>query len=325
MKVRVEELQFNPYRNIEKYPVDRKKVEALKISITETSFWDNILARHNKKGYEIAYGHHRLIALQELKVIEVDIPVRDIDDGTMLRIMANENMDEWKQSPGVILETVRATRDFLTSELAKYDSLKDIKKSGIVNLIDLFDLPNEQSFQTLKTKGVGQTTILKFLGGNWKQHMIQDAITTLDRIKEGVIDEGVITKLPSMHHVRAVVKATKDDKLTKDQQEKLVDKVIKQDLRVVDIPKESLETKWKPEKKEKEESKKKKERLLEFDTFILETHKVSNDLDNRLKLIDSFKEELGASMITNKLESAMLTVSLKRLQKTLGNLLKNIN
>ena len=45
MKVFVDSLLPNPYRNIEKYPIDREKVEALKISIGETSFWDNILAR----------------------------------------------------------------------------------------------------------------------------------------------------------------------------------------------------------------------------------------------------------------------------------------
>ena len=69
--------------------------------------------------------------------------------------------------------SVHIVRDFLDSELAKYESWEEAKKS---NLMSSLDSTNEQSFQALKTKGVGQTTILKFLGGGWKQWRIQSAI-----------------------------------------------------------------------------------------------------------------------------------------------------
>lgn len=81
-----------------------------KASIEETSFWDNLLARPAGKGYEIAYGHHRLVALQEAGIKEVDIPVRKIDDGMMIRIMANENRDSYKANRAVTIETVRVAR-----------------------------------------------------------------------------------------------------------------------------------------------------------------------------------------------------------------------
>ena len=38
----------------------------------------------------------------------MDAIVRDLDDGTMLKVMANENMQEWKSSASVDHETVRA-------------------------------------------------------------------------------------------------------------------------------------------------------------------------------------------------------------------------
>ena len=50
MKIEVKNLEPNPYRNIKKYPFDKEKLKALKTSITETSFWDNILARPSGKG-----------------------------------------------------------------------------------------------------------------------------------------------------------------------------------------------------------------------------------------------------------------------------------
>jgi len=57
-----------------------------------------------------------------------------------------------------MLETVRTTRDFLNAELAKYESWEDLNESIKI----LFD--TKHSFIQTKTHGVGQTTILKFLG-----------------------------------------------------------------------------------------------------------------------------------------------------------------
>jgi len=45
MKIQVNKIKPNPYRRMESYPIDKEKVESLKTSIKETSFWDNILVR----------------------------------------------------------------------------------------------------------------------------------------------------------------------------------------------------------------------------------------------------------------------------------------
>lgn len=58
-------------------------------------------------------------------------------------------------------------KTFLDAELAKYESIKDLPRS----LINLLGLSKRHKFEDLKTKGVGQSTILKFLGGNWKLWM----------------------------------------------------------------------------------------------------------------------------------------------------------
>jgi ParB-like chromosome segregation protein Spo0J len=112
---RLSEISPNPFRNINHYPIDRAKVEALKGSINRTDFWDNIVARDNGDGAQIAYGHHRLVTLRELfpPDHEVNLIIRDLDDAAMLHVMADENMQEWSSSGPVIVETVRAVRDFL--------------------------------------------------------------------------------------------------------------------------------------------------------------------------------------------------------------------
>ena len=204
MLVNVGNLEANPYRKIDKYPIRREKVEQLKASIGETGFWDNILARpkpeHTKvltrmvfnddtgeEEYDpygdgpeiligppadettdesdiveafipgiygdsvsddnyyqqpiiqIAYGHHRLAAIRELGIEEVDIPVKDIDDRTMIKIMANENMEDWETNTAVINETVLTVMEFITSEFAEVipglDTLKMLWDMGSTLLL----------------------------------------------------------------------------------------------------------------------------------------------------------------------------------------------
>lgn len=65
--------------------------------------------------------------------------------------------------PSIIIETVKATRNYLNAELAKYESWEDASE-GLINLLDL---ANQSTFQNIKTKGVGKNTIQKFLGENW--------------------------------------------------------------------------------------------------------------------------------------------------------------
>ena len=115
MKVKIEQLEPNPYRDMKNYPIKEEKVKTLVDSIQQTGFWDNILARKQGSKYQIAYGHHRLAAIREVMkpTDEVDIPVKELTDALMLKIMANENMDDWKAAPQVIDETVRVTKRFL--------------------------------------------------------------------------------------------------------------------------------------------------------------------------------------------------------------------
>ena len=111
MRIAVKDIHPNPFRNLKRYPIDRAKVDALKRSIKDTDFWDNLLVRKAKNGvsgYEAAYGVHRLTALAEARIPEIDVPVRDLDDTTMAKIMAHENMEEWGHTTLIEQETIRA-------------------------------------------------------------------------------------------------------------------------------------------------------------------------------------------------------------------------
>jgi len=123
MKIKLADLRPNPYRRMEAYPINPEKVLALQSSIKDTGFWENIVCRKSpteRGAYEIAYGHHRMVAAigahfggkgikGVCKPTDVfDLPVKPLDDQTMIRMMMAENMDDWKRDFRVLLEGVQS-------------------------------------------------------------------------------------------------------------------------------------------------------------------------------------------------------------------------
>ena len=96
----------------------------------------------------------------------VDIPVKDLDDATMIKIMANENMEEWRIGPKIIDETVRVAKKFLE------------------------DHPEEQA-KVAPTGGTGKplgvSVISRFLG--WNETRVRYALERIRLIDEGVVDK----------------------------------------------------------------------------------------------------------------------------------------
>ena len=109
MRVAVKDLKPNPFKP--DLPLNEIKIKQLEASIKKTGPWKNVIqARETKDGYEIAFGHHRLQALKNLGIDEIEITIIDPDDDdTMLQMMAGENADEWGlRAPTWIMEVVRA-------------------------------------------------------------------------------------------------------------------------------------------------------------------------------------------------------------------------
>jgi len=219
MRIKVKDLEPNPFRRMEHYPIDPTKVRDLKASIANTTFWDNLLVRPdpNKKGkYQMAYGHHRHIALKELKIEEIDVPVRNIEDAMMLKIMANENFDTWKTNTTTTMETVRAAKDFLDNELKNYDDWKALGKYT-QRFIDKFN------FNKAKKEGVGWKMIQNFLGNPpWKEWIIRDV---LDIIKDPELDQEAIKEFQQLSTAREFKDAIKVSEIPKKEQKKVAEAV----------------------------------------------------------------------------------------------------
>jgi len=208
MKIFVKDLFPNPFRDLARYPVQREKIEALKQSIKNTSFWDNLLARETPNGgggYEIAYGHNRLTALRELGVKEVDIPVRALDDTEMARIMAHENMEEWGATALVEQETVRAVVLGYAEGRIK---LSKPNHQGLIRYAPSFNA--QEAFARASAFPYTNPTLADFL--DWKEWKIQATLEALAATADGLIHEADLKDLSTRQTQEIVIQAHRVEK-----------------------------------------------------------------------------------------------------------------
>lgn len=290
MKIAVKNLLPNPFRNLDQYPIDREKVDSLKASIKETTFWDNILARKAKNGsFEISYGHHRLVALKELKIKEVDIPVRPLDDGMMIKIMANENRDVYKQDRAVVLETVRVTREWLREEMKKDWETSD----GSVKCL----FSSERGFAESKTKGVGRGLIRSFLGGDWKEWEIREALAQLD---DDTVTPEALEQFDTLSTAQAARKALKEHKIPKSSQKAITKMLVADEVPVKQFNSVVAEISY---KRKKEEEFRFPALPPMLDERIEEAVKDIGILDTKLRKITGYLSHVQNRRLTHSLET----------------------
>lgn len=293
MKVQIKQLEANPYRDMDHYPISEEKVQRLAESIHQTGFWDNILARKADGKIQIAYGHHRLMALRKVMkpTDEVDIPVKSLDDATMLKIMANENMDEWATSTEVIDETIKAVKTFL--EVHR----EELKKHQIHGL----PIP----------AGAG---IAGFLG--WPESRVTDSLKRLRLYEEGKIEREAIKKLPSEHSSRHFVEEALKFKATPAQQKRAADIITKkQDFSETGIRgaiTEQIYRKPKPEHKDF--------KLIELREEIKAAEKLARDLSSKLLTLTRFREEIKDQVYRVEVKALAIefNVLIQRLKSFIG-------
>jgi hypothetical protein len=223
MKLRVADLQPNPFRRIKEYQIQPEKVEMLVNSIKETFFWDNLIARpspDDNEKYELAYGHHRLVALKKLKMETIDIPVKPLTDVQMLKIMADENAEEYKMSPSAVNETVLAVKEYLEGQI-KGKEYKEVTADKSIG--HLFRGVGENHFSRLQSEGVGREIITEFLGKNWKEWMVQEALKQIQ--PDTGFNREAAEKLGSINAARTFRQAATTYKVPVEKQVALAEKL----------------------------------------------------------------------------------------------------
>ena len=266
MKIKIKDLKPNPFRDMKNYPINEDKVKSLIKSIYQTGFWDNILARQNNGNIEIAYGHHRLIALQRNFKPEfiVNIPVKELDDSTMIRIMANENDESWGTNPKIIDETVRVTMAFLLKNPQIFPGKTGHGKKYIISGKD----------------------IVEFLDGNWNETRVYSSLERLGLIEKGSLDKEAVESMPRDKYARRFTSSAKKHKVTPEEQKRVAKRIVKNE----EFSENAIEDAFLEEKYGKQEKRQEKERR--FEDHLEKTTKKLNSLREDLKIILSYKDDI---------------------------------
>jgi len=215
----VKDIQPNPFRNIDHYPIDKERVQELRESLRATGFWDNVVARMVNGKPEIAYGHHRLAALKEeyKQTYQVDLIIKDLDDKAMIKIMANENMEEWKHSAETIMETVRAVVSAYAEGLIELSALHEKTSKNRIRYAPSFIIGDARdaipSIDNEKPYTV--ESLADFL--DWHEpkgdpkRKLKDAVLALELIEQGILVEKDFKGL-TVFQARAVVEQARISK-----------------------------------------------------------------------------------------------------------------
>lgn len=209
----LKDIKANPFRNIARYPIRRDKIEALRESIKKTGFWDNIVARNTGTNVEIAYGHHRLTALQEVYGSHhtIELIIRDLSNETMIQIMAQENMQEWGTNVSVEHETVRVVVVAYGNGKIKLPAPKGKTKDECIRYAPSFKVGSSPS---VGDHPYTDQTLAEFLG--WlqpdgkAQEKVRDALGALEFIEMGLLKESIFEGLSKMQAREVILQTRKE-------------------------------------------------------------------------------------------------------------------
>jgi hypothetical protein len=117
VNIKLSDIRPNPNRDLKFNPYNEEKIATLMASINSTGYWTNTIVRPapDGKGYELAYGHHRLESAKRCGIKEAEFVVRDLDENLLLKMMENENSEDYRYCPLSLLESVKAVVNALAA------------------------------------------------------------------------------------------------------------------------------------------------------------------------------------------------------------------
>lgn len=194
MKIKLKDIEPNPYRDLKRDPIRLPKVARLAKSIKDDMFWGGLHFRPHptKKGkYQSAFGHNRIAALRKAGETKVESIVREITDDKMVELMIKENRERWDDMlPAEKIQNVRVVRDFLRS----------------------------------KGQEIGRNTILKYFQ-DFPLHDIRKALIVLDAEEGNRLSKGIDKEFPNMFQLDEFVKVVEG--IPKSEQKKLAKETAK--------------------------------------------------------------------------------------------------
>jgi ParB/Sulfiredoxin domain len=176
-------IEPNPYRHFEKYKLSEEKIQGLINSYANSGFWDgSIQARPDPKKkdkYQIAFGHHRIEAARRASIEQVGLVVADRTNADMLKMMADENREEFRSDARVTIETLAAVIEAYAKGEIELEPVNSHAPKQNVQL-----LPGGKSYTLM--------TVARFLG--WTKDQGQQATSACRAAFEAYLTRDVTDK-----------------------------------------------------------------------------------------------------------------------------------
>lgn len=211
-QIAIRDILPNPFRRIEHYKLNEEKIIALQESFKATGLWPIIIARwQNGTGskVEIAYGHHRLEAAKRSFGLDgkMGIIVNSVSDEQMLKMMANENLEDWGAEFIVTMETVQATVEAFGEGLI---ALPEPKQENPMDVRFAPGFMRGSNNRGARHRRYTAPTLARFLGWTSQggQAKILAALSALEYIETRVLDRAHFIGLTT-NQAKAVIKETR--------------------------------------------------------------------------------------------------------------------
>lgn len=207
--VRIRDIEKNPYRNFEYYDYLEYKLAELRESINETGYWETVIGRRKGKKIQLAFGHHRVKAAEQVFGLEAKIPiiVKPLSDDLMRKMMFRENKTEWGCVLAAIDEAVKVSRDHLMKD-------REHAKATLSRV-----RPD------VKRVRIGAPAIAKDTGLSVTK--VEESLRRLESIEKGGIDRAALYLMPNTEAARRFMKAVKAHPTSLPYQKTLAEHIVK--------------------------------------------------------------------------------------------------
>lgn len=206
VRVKLGEIKPNRFRKLDRYPLEQEVLDALKQSINDTGFWNNLQGIRNEKNeIELRFGHHRLAAGLDLFGPDYEVAVEIVEFNgvnSLQEALAYENSIH-RNKVAHCNEMVSVRREWWDNEVFEQyptwdDAIEDMcnffghgpAKNSMAVVEKYFGKQNEGgigAYSTASKYGIGRSVLSKMLSETKSD--IEQALTSLPltaRAKRGL-------------------------------------------------------------------------------------------------------------------------------------------
>ena len=162
MKIKLSQLDANPFRDFHLYPIDEEQVERLRQSMAQLGSFSAITVREHptRAGrYQMACGHNRVQAAPGARLTEIEAVVGRYSDAEMVAVLALENLTQRGHNAGSVLDSVAA----YSRVVAKAVLLGDEDDEAVSKILDTTTLARTQA--SVAQEGPGARLLYRAING----------------------------------------------------------------------------------------------------------------------------------------------------------------